>query len=147
MSLVPQQSSYYAKAQSFYDSWNNRDVEKAISHFADDVYFVDAQYSKPFNGRSEVKAYLQECADSLPGWKFIIDDYAEDAQRRKVGLKWHVSDTSGINLPFPTNGLSFLEFDESGLIIGCTDMVEPTVKTGVFQLPLLRFVSKVLRIN
>jgi len=66
--------------------------------------------------------------------------------------------------------VSFLEFNEQGLISGCTDMVlidsllslgtstslksyeihiynnqvEPTVKTGFFQLPLLRVVSAIL---
>lgn len=95
---------YYTKAQGFYDSWNSRDVEKAISYFADDVYFVDAQYSEPFEGKTNVKQYLQECADSLPGWKFIIDDYSEDLERRRVGLKWHVSDSSKTPLPFPSRG-------------------------------------------
>jgi hypothetical protein len=95
---------YYNKAQGFYDSWNSRDVEKAISYFADDVYFVDAQYSEPFEGKINVKKYLQECADSLPGWKFIIDDYSEDLGRRRVGLKWHVSDSSKTPLPFPSRG-------------------------------------------
>ena len=95
---------YYNKAQSFYDSWNSRDVEQAISYFADDVYFVDAQYSKPFEGKANVKKYLQECADSLPGWKFIIDDFSEDLGRRRVGLKWHVSDSRKTPLPFPSRG-------------------------------------------
>jgi SnoaL-like domain len=95
---------YYNKAQGFYDSWNSRDVGKAISYFADDVYFVDAQYSEPFEGKTNVQKYLQECADSLPGWKFIIDDYSEDLGRRRVGLKWHVSDSSKTPLPFPSRG-------------------------------------------
>jgi len=92
--------------------------------------------------------YLQECADSLPGWKFIIDDYTEDYSRGRVGLKWHVSDSSQIPLPFPNKGLSFLVFDQkTGLINECNDMVEPTVKTGPIQLPLLRVVSKILNIH
>jgi len=47
---------------------------------------VDAQYSHPFEGRADVRAYLQECADSLPGWKFIIDDYSEDIVRRRYAF-------------------------------------------------------------
>lgn len=102
--LAAAAEGYYSRAQGFYDSWNDRDVEKAISYFAENVYFVDAQYSEPFEGKENVKKYLQECADSLPGWKFIIDDYSEDMGRRKVGLKWHVSDSSKTPLPFPSRG-------------------------------------------
>lgn len=131
----------------FYAAWNRKDVDTAISFFADDVFFIDAQYEKPFRGKAAVKAYFQECADSLPGWEFVIDDFAEDSVRRKVALKWHVSDSSKIPLPFPSNGLSFLEFDDRGYIVRCEDMVEPTVKTGALQLPLLRAVSKILGIN
>ena len=140
-------TNYYERAQGFYNAWNARDVNKAITYFADDVYFIDAQYRRPFVGKNAVRKYIQECADSLPGWAFIIDDYSEDVTRRKVGLKWHVSDSSNIPLPFPSNGVSFLSFDENGLIKECTDMVEPTVKTGAFQLPLLRAVTKILRIK
>jgi len=88
--------------------------------------------------------------------------------RRKVGLKWHVSDSSNVPLPFPNRGVSFLAFDADGLIkvrsMGlarppasflifvppkkeCNDFVEPTVKIGPIQLPLLRRVSKILRIQ
>ena len=143
----PVSTNYYEKAQGFYDAWNARDVKKAITYFSDDVIFVDAQYRRPFVGKTAVRKYIQECADSLPGWSFIIDDYSEDVNRRKVGLKWHVSDSSNIPLPFPNKGVSFLSFNENGLIEECTDMVEPTVKTGSFQLPLLRVVSKILKIK
>ena len=139
--------SYITNAKEFYSSWNNKDVDKAISYFSDDIVFNDAQYDKPFIGKVAVKNYLQECADSLTGWSFIIDDYAEDIKGMKVGLKWHVSDTSNSPLPFPNKGISFLRFDQNGLITECNDMVEPTVKTGAFQLPLLRVVSKLLNIK
>jgi hypothetical protein len=138
---------YFERAAGFYDAWNQKDIKKAIDFFSDNVFFVDGQYSKPFRGKKEVKNYLQECADSLPGWKFIIDDHAEDIKSRKVALKWHVEDSSKMPLPFPTNGLSFVVFDECGKIVECTDMIEATVKTGIFQLPLLRAVSKILRIQ
>jgi hypothetical protein len=42
-------------------------ARRAISHFAPEVKFVDAQYTKPFMGKAEVEAYLRECAESLPG--------------------------------------------------------------------------------
>ncbi len=139
--------SLIANARGFYSSWNEKKVDVAISYFADDVIFRDAQYATPFVGLEAVRAYLQECADSLPGWTFVIDDYAEDTARRKLGLRWHIEDSSKIPLPFPTNGLSFLEFDERGLIVACRDMVEPQLKAGELQLPLLRVVSRILRIT
>lgn len=134
-------------AKEFYTLWNDKKVDEAMTLFADDVHFVDGQYSEPFRGKEAARAYIQECADSLVGWNFIIDDYAEDLQQRKLGLKWHVEGRSGMSLPFPTNGLTFMKFSDSGLISECTDMIEATVKTGPIQLPLLRLVSKVLRIK
>jgi hypothetical protein len=76
---------------------------RATSHFAPEVKFVDAQYTKPFMGKAEVEAYLRECAESLPGWEFIIDDHAEDLGRRKVGLKWHVSGETMSIVIIPVN--------------------------------------------
>jgi hypothetical protein len=142
-----QRGQLIATARKFYSSWNRKDVETAMSCFASNIVFYDAQYDKPFVGSREVRGYLQECADSLPGWSFIIDDFAEDVGHRKLGLRWHVEDSSNIPLPFPTDGLSFLEFAPDGQIEVCRDMVEPTVKTGAFQLPLLRVVSKILGIQ
>lgn len=146
-SVVKTTSGLIDTARAFYSSWNRKDIDTAISFFDDGIIFEDMQYPKPFRGKREVKAYLQECAESLPGWEFVIDDYAEDAARNKVSLKWHVEDTSGIPLPFPTIGLSFLTFNDEGLIKECMDMIEPTVKLGTFQLPLLRAVTKVLGIK
>ena len=139
--------SLIASARGFYSAWNDKDVEKAMGYMADSITFVDAQYPRPFSGSAAVRAYLQDCADSLPGWAFIIDDFAEDAERRRLGLRWHVEDSSRLPLPFPTDGLSMLEFDASGRITVARDMVEPTVKAGELQLPLLRAVSKILGIR
>lgn len=139
--------NFYENAKGFYDSWNSKDIEKAITYFDDNVYFLDGQYKKPFTGKKEVKKYLADCADSLKNWKFIIDDYILDEKNKKVGLKWHIESTSNIRLPFPTIGLSFLVFNDKGKIINCLDLVEPTIKTGRIQLPLLKVVSKVLRIK
>jgi hypothetical protein len=43
---VAQPGSLYERAQSFYNAWNDRDVEHAISHFADDVYFTGEREKK-----------------------------------------------------------------------------------------------------
>ena len=48
-------TSYITNAKGFYNSWNSKDIEKAISYFADDIIFNDAQYNKPFKGKKEVK--------------------------------------------------------------------------------------------
>lgn len=136
-----------SNARGFYSAWNRKDVDTAMSFFSPSITFYDAQYAKPFVGAAQVRAYLQECADSLPGWQFIIDDYAEDLERGRLGLRWHVEDSSELPLPFPSNGLSFLEFGPDGYIAVCRDMVEPTLKTGAFQLPLLRAVSKILGVQ
>ena len=133
-------------ASAFYDAWNNGDASLAASLCAENVEFWDANNPEPFRGRKAVKAYLQDCVDALSGWKFVIDDYAQDLERNKLGLYWHVSNRRGGSLPFPTRGLSFMEFDSAGLILSCTDIPEPTVKAGPIQLPMLKLVSRALRI-
>ena len=144
---TPAQPEIYRKAAAFYDAWNEKDVDQAMTFFSSDVVLIDSQYDKPFVGAQAVRDYLQECVDSLPGWKFIIDDHAADIPHNTLGLRWHVEDSSHIPLPFPNNGISFLTFNDSGDIREVRDMVEPTVKTGLFQLPLLRAVSKILNIH
>ncbi|GMI35551.1 hypothetical protein TeGR_g3644 [Tetraparma gracilis] len=139
--------SLYSTAKSFYDAWNAGDVPLAVSNFSPDVTFLDAQYPAPFVGLPAVRAYLEECAASLPGWVFVIDDHAEDAGRRTLGLRWHVEGSGQVPLPFPSAGVSFVDFDERGRIFTVRDMVEPTVKLGKVQLPLLRAVTRVLGIK
>lgn len=134
-------------AKGFYNAWNDKDVDRAMSYFADSIVFYDGQYQSPFTGAAAVRGYLQDCADSLPGWRFVIDDYSEDPSRGRLGLRWHVEDSGNLPLPFPNRGLSFLEFDAAGKIVVCRDMIEATVKTGAVQLPLLRAVSAVLGIK
>eukprot|EP00638_Chattonella_subsalsa_P021359 CAMPEP_0117876612 /NCGR_PEP_ID=MMETSP0950-20121206/13669_1 /TAXON_ID=44440 /ORGANISM="Chattonella subsalsa, Strain CCMP2191" /LENGTH=199 /DNA_ID=CAMNT_0005730383 /DNA_START=12 /DNA_END=611 /DNA_ORIENTATION=+ len=134
-------------ATAFYDAWNRRDMDEAIKYFNEDVTFQDAMHSEPFKGRQRVYKYFQDCADSLPGWQFVIDDFVESTKDGKLGLMWHVEDSSGKSLPFPTKGLSFLKFDANGLIKECTDIPEPTVKMGDAQLGLLKAVSTILRLK
>ena len=131
-------------ARRFYDSWNRGDVADAGECLDDNVEFLDANNKRPFYGKREVVKYLQDCSDALNGWQFVIDDSAEDKQRNRLGLKWHVEDSKGNPLPFPSRGLSFLRFNEEGLIVFCEDYPEPTAKIGSLQLPLLRLVTKVL---
>ncbi|CAM9837225.1 unnamed protein product [Choristocarpus tenellus] len=133
----------YLGAFDFYSAWNRGDIDAAMNNFADDVIFHDLNNKDPLVGRQQLKLYLEECADALPGWKFIIDEHAWDEQQRKLALYWHVANSEGDPIPFPARGLSFLSFNEAGLIKTNVDIPEPAVKAGSLQLPLLKFVSKV----
>jgi len=144
---VPPKSTLITTARKFYDDWNDSDITAAMSVMSEDVVFRDAQYPKPFVGFSAVQSYLQECTESLPGWRFVIDDYSEDVDKRTLGLRWHVEGKNSVPLPFPNEGISFLEFDTNNKLSVVRDMVEPTVKLGDVQLPLLRTVTKILRIK
>jgi hypothetical protein len=131
-------------AREFYDAWNHGDIHRAAQRLAPDVEFWDANNSEPFRGRAATTKYLEDCADALPGWQFIITDYAEDAERNRLALTWHVVDSEQRALPFPTKGLSFIVFNDLGQMQFCTDVPEPTVKAGPLQLPLLKFITKAL---
>ncbi|CAM9215628.1 unnamed protein product [Chrysoparadoxa australica] len=141
---VPPTPSPIITARAFYDAWNQGDTAAASALLAPDVIFFDANNSEPFRGRRETSQYLADCTEALGGLQFVIDDWSEDLPRRRLGLMWHVTDAQSNPLPFPTKGVSFLKFDESGLILECTDIPEPTVKVGKLQLPLLGTVTKLL---
>ncbi|CAM9332823.1 unnamed protein product [Discosporangium mesarthrocarpum] len=132
----------YLKAFEFYSAWNRGDIDEAMEKFSTNIVFHDMNNKDPFIGRRQLRRYLEECSDALPGWQFVIDDHAWDEQQRKLGLYWHVSNSDGEPIPFPARGLSFITFDEEGLIKTNIDIPEPAVKAGFLQLPLLKFVSK-----
>jgi ketosteroid isomerase-like protein len=113
--------------EQYFEAWNQRDMKKAVSVFADDVEYDDLAFPNPFVGKAKLEAHLLVCADCFPpSFKFIVDDKADAGD--KLMVRWHV-ENDGDELPF-TRGCSYYEI-EDGKIAKGIDAIEPAVfKTG-----------------
>lgn len=130
-------------ARSFYDAWNSGSAEAASQFLADDVEFFYADFAAPLHGRALTHQFLDSCTVLLGGLKVIIDDYAEDKGRCKLGLKWHIEDSAGRTLPTASMGISFITFNEERTkMISVTDHQQPAlVPPEQLQFPLAALAS------
>ena len=122
--------------ERYFDAWNRRDMENAISCFANDCKYEDTQYADAFAGIEKLETHLNRVAACLPlSFAFSVDDLAISADRRKVGVQWHLENKeNGDALPF-TRGCSFYKLDMEGLITDGFDVPEPAVvKKGSLEL-------------
>ena len=135
-----------ATVLAFFESWNERDMEKAVNLFSENVVYEDTVYPDVFNGREALRAHLLRVADALPSsFSFVVDDLSSGAaDARAYGVRWHV-ESNGKALPF-TRGASFYTFDSDGKIDSGFDLVEPSFKPGDATLALLSLASKVLKL-
>lgn len=119
--------------ERYFDAWNRRDMEDAVSCFADDCEYEDTQYADAFCGKEKLETHLLRVAECLPRtFAFAIDDFVVD--NANVGVRWHLETEDGDALPF-TRGCSFYKLDERGLINYGFDVPEPAVvKTGGLDL-------------
>jgi ketosteroid isomerase-like protein len=131
---------------AFYDAWNAQRIDDAAALLADDVVFLDPNFSRPFTGRAEAAEYLKQCAVLLNGWQFKIDDWAEDAKRGRIGLKWHVEDASGAPIPLPNLGTSFVRLSpDMSRITEVVDHMQPlSTPPAELQMPLVAVASMAL---
>lgn len=100
--------------ERYFDAWNNRDMNTAISLFTPTCQMRDFQYDDAFSGRDEFKRHLLRVKDCLPtSFNFVVDDIVVSTS--KAGVLWHV-ENNGDPLAF-TRGCSFYNIDkETGLI-------------------------------
>ncbi|KAL3800334.1 hypothetical protein HJC23_003630 [Cyclotella cryptica] len=107
-------SSNVSVVEKYFDAWNQRDMNSAISLFTPTCQMRDLQYDDAFSGRDEFKKHLMRVKECLPSsFNFVVDDIA--VSKTKAGVLWHV-ENNGDPLAF-TRGCSFYKIDEkSGLI-------------------------------
>jgi len=155
-SSVSQTSSAARIVHTYFQAWNQRQMQEAIQCFTSNVTYYDLQYSHPIRGIHPLEQHLHTVADCLPrGFRFCIDDFIvdEDNQQKqqqqgddhcdnpnhesltKVGVQWHVENNRQ-ELPF-TRGCSFYKLqsqDDSYKIQRGIDIPEPAVwKAGLVQ--------------
>lgn len=113
--------------EQYFQAWNDRDIERACSVFADNVEYDDTAFPAPFLGREKLDAHLRTCVECFPpSMSFVVDDTINGGEKYMV--RWH-AENNGEELPF-TRGCSFYNI-KGGKIVKGVDVVEPAVfKTG-----------------
>ena len=130
--------------EKYFDAWNRRDMEDAVSNFSDDCQMRDSQYEGAFSGKDEFESHLMRVKDCLPGsFNFVIDDIAVASEG--VGVSWHVENNDD-PLAF-TRGASFYKTDpRSGLIISGFEIPEKAPpKVGAFNTIASKFQAEPIR--
>jgi ketosteroid isomerase-like protein len=114
--------------EQYFAAWSKRDMELAVSMFADTVTYDDTAFPEAFSGKENARKHLLKCADAFPAaFTFEVDDLINGGDR--IAVLWHVNN-GGEPLPF-TRGCSFYELDSKGRIQDGIDFVEPApVKLG-----------------
>ena len=114
-------------AEQYFGAWNDRDMDRAVSLFTDDVKYDDTAFPEPFQGKEKLDKHLKICANAFPvSFSFIVDKVIDG--RDKITVQWHV-ENKGEQMPF-TRGVSFYTV-EAGKISTGIDFLEPSVfKTG-----------------
>lgn len=130
--------------EKYFDAWNLRDMEAAVSNFSDDCQMRDSQYEDAFSGKDEFQSHLFRVKDCLPSsFNFVVDDLAITPEN--VGVSWHVENNDD-PLAF-TRGASFYKIDaRSGLITSGFEIPEKAPpKLGAFNSIASKFQSEPVR--
>jgi ketosteroid isomerase-like protein len=133
---------------TYYEAYNEKDIDRVLSLFSDDIIYEDLIYQEPFRGKGEVATYFGKIGELVPkDIKFVVDDITGESDR--CGVMWHVeieSDQDGlVELPF-SRGASFYRIDpETRKIVFARDLVEPSLKPGSMALQGITVVAPLIR--
>lgn len=115
--------------EEFFESWNKRDMDRAVQFFADNCVYEDSSFSNKFYGRTEVKKHLIKNAEAFPENTIIkIDKVSSGGENGNIGVQWHI-EMNGIELP-SSRDCSMYTLDENGLIKEGIDVLEAIPKVG-----------------
>lgn len=129
--------------EQYFAAWNERDIEKACSVFADNVEYDDTAFPEPFTGKEALERHLNTCVKCFPpSMSFVVDDTINGGDN--LMLRWH-AENNDQELPF-TRGCSFYKVKQGKIVKG-VDVVEPAVfKTGGVSLLVKSVLSEPIRL-
>ena len=125
----------------YFQLWNTRDIDSIMELFSPDVAYEDGLYAQPFRGREALHSHLTRAGNALPrAYVFVVDDMAEDAQRGRCAVRFHLESTiTGNTVPF-SKGISFFTLqhrtdgNNGWWLTSGYDLAEPLLKPGNWAL-------------
>ena len=127
--------------ESFFQAWNNRDLNTLVDQFAEDCTFEDATYPGPFDGKDAINRHFRLLADATTT-QFVLNEIAVGADD-KIAVQYRLEEDNEI-LPYSRHCAFYTLDQETGLITSVFDTVEPESKSGATDLAVLSIVGKLL---
>lgn len=87
---LPARGSMEGAIQSFFDAFNERDLQKMADAVAEDVEHCNLAYAKPYpKGKQPVVAFYKKFVDAVPrSAKFVIEDTTGTNSSGTIGVIW-----------------------------------------------------------
>ncbi|KAK1272516.1 hypothetical protein QJS04_geneDACA017339 [Acorus gramineus] len=103
--LVSVAGSPSSVIKQLYSSINDRNLKRLSSFIADDCFFEDTTFSKPFKGKKEVMRFLSTLTEAMgKSLMFVVEDVYEGPPLAGV-VTWHLEVLqNGMNTRFQSRG-------------------------------------------
>ena len=105
-------------ARAFFDAWNRRAFDEAMTFVADDCHYDDFGFKRPHVGKAEVRTLFENVAKVAPDVTFEITDITGD---HDVGVYWYVQ----VKGERASRGVSFYKFDTDDKLVWALDAADP----------------------
>jgi steroid delta-isomerase-like uncharacterized protein len=105
-------------ARAFFDAWNRRDFDTAMSYVADDCHYDDFGFVRPHVGKDSVRTLFMNVAKQAPDVTFDIQQITGD---RDVGVYWNVC-VKGNPV---SRGVSYYRFNDEDKLCWALDAADP----------------------
>mmetsp|Transcript_8797 Transcript_8797/g.26442 ORF Transcript_8797/g.26442 Transcript_8797/m.26442 type:complete len:209 (+) Transcript_8797:158-784(+) len=124
-------SDFSSLVREYFETFGNREIDKCVEFFTEDVEVTDTLFPEPFKGKEAAIDYLKQSEQGIPDFcKIIIDDMTGGTH--KVAARWHM-EIKGKPI-INSRGVSFWTQAADGLIGTEYTIVEPPLKTGEIML-------------
>src|SRR3954468_5225528 len=64
--LTPEEQANMAAFEGVFPHWNNGDITKMLTHYNDDIVFVNIAMGETYNGKAEEREFLEQLFGALP---------------------------------------------------------------------------------
>jgi ketosteroid isomerase-like protein len=98
-------------------SWNRRDIEAVLAHYADDVTFVSPKATQIYGdgrivGKAALRAYWTKALDRIEHIRFTLDRVVWDGTGRTLAIVYEAGFDGA-----RTRAVESMRFGEDGLVV------------------------------
>lgn len=104
--------------RSFFDAWNRRAFDEAMTFVADDCHYNDFSFVAPHVGKASVRALFENVAKQAPDVTFQITNVTGG---QDVGVLWNVL----LKGQPVSTGVSYYRFNEADKLVWALDAADP----------------------